>query len=79
MASSLKEMGNIKDFRAQLESKKFCFCLPVRLGVFVRYLSQFSVQEGELIRKRHPGRVADHHVGRVHHRRSRLDAGLPAT
>jgi hypothetical protein len=33
--AALKEITNIKDIRAQIESKKFCFCLPVRLGVFV--------------------------------------------
>lgn len=27
--------STIKDFRAQVETRKFCFCLPVRLGVFV--------------------------------------------
>lgn len=47
MASSLKEMGNIKDFRAQLESKKFCFCLPVRLGVFI--VSLFTMLAGSII------------------------------
>jgi hypothetical protein len=47
MASSLKDMGNIKDFRAQLESKKFCFCLPVRLGVFV--VSLITMLAGSII------------------------------
>jgi len=40
-------MGNIKDFRAQLESKKFCFCLPVRLGVFV--VSLITMLAGSII------------------------------
>jgi len=32
---SLKDMSSLKDIRNKIESKKFCFCLPVRLGVFV--------------------------------------------
>jgi len=49
---SLKGMTNvakvdIKDFRAQLESKKFCFCLPVRLGVFI--VSLLTTLAGSII------------------------------
>jgi hypothetical protein len=42
-----KETVNIKDFRAQLESKKFCFCLPVRLGVFI--VSLLTTLAGSII------------------------------
>ena len=44
---ALKEMANIKDIRAQIESKKFCFCLPVRLGVFV--VSLLTMLAGSIV------------------------------
>jgi len=36
-------MGAIQDFRATIRTRKFCFCLPVRLGVFVVSLITMTV------------------------------------
>lgn len=74
MASKVKDLANIKDFRAQLESKKFCFCLPVRLGVFV--VSLLTTLAGSIIGaigwlqvvgfQKHPVEITDEIAAYIH-------------
>ncbi|TFK24088.1 hypothetical protein FA15DRAFT_704850 [Coprinopsis marcescibilis] len=39
--------STIKDFRSQIQTRKFCFCLPVRLGVFV--VSLLTMTAGSIL------------------------------
>jgi len=71
---ALKNMSNIQDFRDQIKSKKFCFCLPVRLGVFV--VSLLTMLAGSVIGvigwmqvagfRQHPVEVTDEIAAYIH-------------
>jgi len=72
---ALKEnIPTVADIRAQIESKKFCFCLPVRLGVFV--VSLITTLAGSIIaaiawmqvvqNRKHPVEMTDEIAAYVH-------------